>query len=254
MAGVDRPMLRLTTAELSKRRWSDCAEFFATVESGWCACMLPRRGRHLPSTPEFQSREAVLEQNLRDLKELVGKGQAHGILVYADGDPVGWCEYGPVDELPVPPAERSARLPDSQWRITCFLTRLKFRRRGVAHAALSAAVESIRGQGGGQIEATPAVAIHHDPQLWKLRKTYGWRSDEVEAHLRSWPRVDVPGVGRVEASHGGPRAGSHQGIMSMFTRLGFEPVMRDINPNQDQWWIPNYRSHVVMRLRATPAR
>jgi hypothetical protein len=39
-------------------------------------------------------------RNRRDKKELVEAGRSHGILVYADGEPVGWRQYGPHEELP----------------------------------------------------------------------------------------------------------------------------------------------------------
>jgi GNAT superfamily N-acetyltransferase len=41
------------------------------------------------------------------------------------------------------------------WRITCFAVLKPYRKRGVASAALHAALESIRHQGGGLVEAYP---------------------------------------------------------------------------------------------------
>lgn len=232
---------RFTTKDLSKRTWPDCERFFSEVGSGWCACMLSRRGGHLPST-QFPRRDDRLAQNLRELKELVWQDHAHGILVYDAKTPVGWCQYGPVDELPLAPTGKTpprllARDPSSQWRITCFLTRIEYRRQGVASIALAAAVESIRNRGGGWIEATPIAGGHRDPQLGKLRKTHGWRSQQVKDHLKTWPDIEVPGVGRVMASPVGPRACDHRGAMAMFERLGFRPTRRDEH-GVPPWWIP----------------
>jgi hypothetical protein len=39
-------------------------------------------------------------RNRREKRDLVERGHAHGILVYANGEPVGWCQYGPREELP----------------------------------------------------------------------------------------------------------------------------------------------------------
>jgi hypothetical protein len=39
-------------------------------------------------------------KNRREKRELVEKRGSHGILVYADGEHIGWCQYGPKDELP----------------------------------------------------------------------------------------------------------------------------------------------------------
>lgn len=55
----------------------------------------------------------------------------------------------------IPPVGAGVR-----WRITCFITLLERRRRGVATAALRAALESIRAQGGGLVEAYPTLTPH----------------------------------------------------------------------------------------------
>ncbi len=44
---------------------------------------------------------------------------------------------------------------DRLWRITCFVVDKQYRRRGVASAALKAALEAIRKKGGGLVEAYP---------------------------------------------------------------------------------------------------
>jgi GNAT superfamily N-acetyltransferase len=41
------------------------------------------------------------------------------------------------------------------WRITCFVVDKNYRKRGVASAALKAALEAIRKKGGGLVEAYP---------------------------------------------------------------------------------------------------
>ena len=74
---------------------------------------------------------------------------------------MGWCQYGPREELPridnsrkyqdLAPPDGGERL----WRITCFVVHKKHRRRGVGSAALRAALEAIRKRGGGLVEAYP---------------------------------------------------------------------------------------------------
>src|SRR5258708_4861097 len=92
-------------------------------------------------------------------KELVDQGRAHGILVYADDEPVGWCQYGSAEELyeraksEPTPAESSDRV----WRVTCFVVDKKHRRSGVASVALRAALDAIRAKGGGLVEAYPVA-------------------------------------------------------------------------------------------------
>jgi hypothetical protein len=46
----------------------------------------------------YQSRESREEPPQK--KEFVDSGRSHGILVSANGEPVGWCQYGPKEELP----------------------------------------------------------------------------------------------------------------------------------------------------------
>jgi GNAT superfamily N-acetyltransferase len=100
-------------------------------------------------------------RNRREKRELVDKRCAHGILVYADAEPVGWCQYGPREELPRIDNSRKYRVlareggTEKHWRITCFAVLKKYRRRGVGSAALKAALEAIRKKGGGLVEAYP---------------------------------------------------------------------------------------------------
>ncbi|WP_020578760.1 GNAT family N-acetyltransferase [Actinopolymorpha alba] len=258
MAADARKPFRFTTKELSRRTFVDFERFFSQVHG--CMCVLYSLGGHIPkpgrtakeiaeqlgdpdrSKKRFPLQEWRRQQESRAMKELVWKGQAHGILVYADGEPVGWCQYGRTSELPVvgpkkAPERLFAKDPTSEWRITCFTTRMDHRRRGVATIALEAAVEAIRKRGGGWIEALPIVFGHYDPELRELRRTYGWRSEEVKEYLKSWPVKDVPGIGPVQAAELTPRTAPHFGVMSMFERLGFVPTQR------------NGQAGVVMRLK-----
>ncbi len=82
--------------------------------------MLHPRGGHLANIGrDFARREDRLAQNLREMKQRVWQDHAHGILVYADGEPVGWCQFGPVAELPLAPTSKThesllARDPTSE--------------------------------------------------------------------------------------------------------------------------------------------
>lgn len=261
---------RFTTRELSMRTFPDFEQFFAQVHG--CACTLYFFGRHLsplPGTAEqrgqrlgsapdrsrkhFPHRELMRTREAVAVRELVRKGQAQGILVYADGEPVGWCHFGRVDELPVPseesvPGMTYARHPSTDWVITCFTTRMDYRRQGVATRALKAAVAAIKKRGGGWIEAVPMAFPHDDPNVRKLRRTFGWRSPEVAEYLRdTWPSKEVPGIGRVSACLTTSRTMGHMGSMAMFEKAGFKATRRDEQRSTDD---PRYPTDfVVMRLR-----
>ena len=102
--------------------------------------------------------------NRRDKRALVEKGQSHAILVYDDETPVGWCQYGAREELPRIDAGRGYRKvgppagPEKLWRITCFFVDRDYRGKGVSKIALGPALESIKKQGGGIVEAYPVVS------------------------------------------------------------------------------------------------
>lgn len=95
----------------------------------------------------------------RGYKErLVREGNAHAALVF-DGDAaVGWCQYGSPAELPGITHRKeveSAGMPLPDYRLGCFFAAPRYRREGVADAALGGAVQLIAAAGGGVVEAYP---------------------------------------------------------------------------------------------------
>jgi GNAT superfamily N-acetyltransferase len=254
-----RRSMRLTTRELSTRTLDDFERFFWGVNG--CGCALYLFGRHL--SPAANSAEKGKRFTGKDwratelaaVKELVRKGLAHGILVYAEGEPVGWCHFGRTEEVPVPrddsiPQSMFARDPSSQWRITCMLTRIDHRRQGVASMALAAAVAAIKKHGGGWIEAMPMAFPHRDPMLTKLRKTYRWRSTEITDYLRdNWPSKQIPGIGRVNACPVTTRSMGHTGTLSMYEKLGFKPTAIEFGNSDPQHPWHYLGQALVVRLK-----
>ena len=91
----------------------------------------------------------------------VAAGTAHAALVFENDLCVGWCQFGPADELPRIKSraayERTlTALPD--WRIACCYAAKGHRRQGVARAALEGALDLIAGLGGGVVEGYPEPA------------------------------------------------------------------------------------------------
>jgi len=150
------------TKQLSKRTWDDFECLFATHPAPGaysCWCTYHRRPGPAPKK-KGGSRAIQIQRNRREKNALVEHGRSHGILVYAQGEPVGWCQYGPSQELPRmdnnPKYRKSVVGKDrARWRIACFVVHKKFRRCGVARTALKAALAAIRNQGGGLVEAFP---------------------------------------------------------------------------------------------------
>lgn len=152
---------KYTTKELSLETWPDFEKLF-TKPGGWnhCWCMHFQRPGALPRSERLPTRAQRAVRNRRQKRKLIEQERAHGILVYSDGEPVGWCQYGLCDELPrIDNSSRYRGLAlegkEKVWRIPCFVVDSKHRRRGVASVALKAALQAIMRQGGGVVEAYP---------------------------------------------------------------------------------------------------
>lgn len=150
-----------TIRELSSRTYSDFEKIAA--KQGGCWCMYYQRARPI-RLRSSDHRSEWKKINRRDKRALVEKGQSHAILVYENYAPVGWCQYGAKQELPRIDAGRGYRKvgppagDEKLWRITCFFVDRDYRGKGVAKLALNAALESIKSQGGGIVEAYPVVS------------------------------------------------------------------------------------------------
>jgi len=162
-----------TSKELTTKTWPDLARLFEKPGIGdawWCLCTHHHVASY--STPENQQPRTRAERavrNRRKKEKLVKKGQAHGVIVYANREPVGWCQYGPREELPRVDHTRNYRnlgpkdKMEKLWRITCFVVDENYRKSGVAGTALKAALESIRNRGGGLVEAIPVSKTDQGP-------------------------------------------------------------------------------------------
>lgn len=126
-----------------------------------CWCLYNHRTGTKPEATKTQSSAERATSNRREKRTLVKNGCSHGIIIYADGEPVGWCQYGSSDELPRIDANSGYRKfatageAKRLWRITCFVIDKKHRKRGVAGTALKAALAAIQQKGGGVVEAFP---------------------------------------------------------------------------------------------------
>jgi len=107
---------------------------------------------------EGVGRTKTVAQNRSEKEARVREGHAHAALVFDGTTCVGWCQFGPTDELPRIKAKRAYRegltaLPD--WRITCFFVDKSYRGKGVAIAGLEGALQEIGRLGGGTVESYP---------------------------------------------------------------------------------------------------
>jgi GNAT superfamily N-acetyltransferase len=91
-------------------------------------------------------------------------GSTSGLLAYADGKPIGWCNVEPRTAFPYLPGTRIAwkkrgqdKDDNSVWAAACFVTRTEFRHSGVSRALAAVAVEFARERGARAVEGYPMI-------------------------------------------------------------------------------------------------
>jgi len=143
--------MRLRTEELSESTWKDFEDLFGRnngVWGGcWCTFYQVRRGSEWSAGPS--NREAH--------KERLRRGSAHGVIVMDGSVPVGWCQFGPAEELPRVDGRKGYRTRNGEglWRVTCFFVDRTHRKAGVARTALAAALRSMEENDVKLVEAYP---------------------------------------------------------------------------------------------------
>lgn len=149
-----------TVRPLDPSTWDAFEELCASSDgypSGcWC------NGMHA----EGLTREAAANRERKRRRVLDGTTHAALVFVGADGGDrdrcVGWCQYGPADEIVHIKNRRrydqTQDGPPPDWRIGCNYVRAGHRRQGVATTALRGALDLIAAAGGGRVEGYPEPA------------------------------------------------------------------------------------------------
>ncbi len=109
--------------------------------------------------------------NRRALKRLVDSGAATGILAFLDGEPIGWCAFGPRHAYPVLGRSRILKPVDGRpvWSVTCLFVARPHRRRGVTVELLRAAAEHAARRGASILEGYPV-----EPRSGRLPDAFAW--------------------------------------------------------------------------------
>lgn len=157
MSGPKKRTPRFQIRELGAPAWPDFVRIMEKHNGVWGGCWCV--AFHLTRAEEKQSHEPH-----RAYKErLVRADRSHAALVYDGKDIVGWCQFGPPEELPGRMgsyARLRATPPD--WRLTCFFVDRDRRKEGVAEAALAGALRLIANRGGGTVDGYP-IATRGQP-------------------------------------------------------------------------------------------
>jgi GNAT superfamily N-acetyltransferase len=138
---------------LTASNWEDFEKLFGTRGAyGGCWCMWWRLTRK-----EFERNQG--EGNKQAMRVLVDAGNITGILLYKDGEPAAWCSVAPREEYATLERSRLLKRRDDQptWAIVCLFVDRKFRRQGLCHRLIEAAIDHVRQHGGLRIEAYPTI-------------------------------------------------------------------------------------------------
>ena len=124
----------LTFHPLTPVNWKDLEKLFGPRGAcGGCWCMSWRIKRS-----DFMKQRG--EENRKAFKRSVDSGESLGIIAYADGEPVGWCSFGPREDFPRLEHSRVLKRLDEKpvLSVVCFYIAKAFRRKSASVALLRA--------------------------------------------------------------------------------------------------------------------
>ena len=136
---------------LTTETWDDFEKLFG--KRGACAgcwCMFFRCSRK-----EFNTNQG--EGNRKAMLRIVKGGAAPGVLLYKDGEAVGWCAIAPREEYVALTRSRVCAPVDGKpvWSVTCFFIAKQHRKQGLSVALLEAAVAFAKKNGAKIVEGYP---------------------------------------------------------------------------------------------------
>lgn len=198
------------TVPANEVSWDDLqAVFGARGDSSRCQCqrykMQPRE-----SWASVGAEELAFRLRTQADPGHPSAGRTSGLLAYLDGEPVGWCAV--ESRAAYPRLLRSTRVPwDGRtedktdvdvWAVTCVLTRVGYRRRGVSRALVRATVDFARDRGARALEGypmiTPGPGILPGELHVGTRRTFelaGFRQVSHPTLRRVVMRIDFSGTG-----------------------------------------------------------
>ena len=165
-------------------RWKDVEKVFG---SSVCWCQYWRQSASGYGRGTKTQLDERIAEHKKNLRTQLKNPTPPGMLAYIDDQVVGWCGFGPREEMIRLVRSRTIPAVDDLpvWSIVCFLIRTGYRRRGVARALLRGAIDYAREYGAPALEAYPV-----DPE---------------------GRRIDV--------------AFAYVGILSMFEQEGFQRIV-----------------------------
>ena len=144
---------------LTPELWPDFEQLFGPNRAcAGCWCMWWRLRRR-----DFDAHSGAGKR--RAYKAIVAEGPPPGLLAYADGAAVGWCQVTRRDDLPVLDRSHLLKRVDDQpvWSLSCFFVERGWRGRGLTTALTEAAKVYARERGARLLEAYPWDTVERKP-------------------------------------------------------------------------------------------
>ena len=136
---------------VTSNTWNDLETLFSEhgIQNG-CWCMYWR-------IPRKECQRNYGEGNKQFLKQIVETGNIPGILAYHHETPVGWCSIAPREDFPVVLRSPTLKPIDDLpvWSIVCFFVSKPYRKSGLTHLLIKAAIDHAQKGGARIIEAYP---------------------------------------------------------------------------------------------------
>ena len=162
---AERP--KITARRLQPRDWPTVTELFgARGACGGCWCMwwrVPRGGKLWEDAKGRKNRDS--------LRRLVRADRVHAVIATTDGEPVGWCSFGPRASFPRLETVRALKRQWSEgtWSIVCFYIKAGWRGCGVASRLLEEATKEAFALGADEVEGYPVV-----PRQKPMPAAFAW--------------------------------------------------------------------------------
>lgn len=142
--------MEVITRALTPELWPDFERLFGQngAKSG-CWCMYWRIGARY--------RRQAASANRAAFEAVVKTGPPPGLMAFAGGKPVGWCQIGPRRSLSQLDRVWRLRSPDETpiWSVSCLFIARGHRRQGIASRLIEAALEFASAGGATMVEAYP---------------------------------------------------------------------------------------------------
>jgi GNAT superfamily N-acetyltransferase len=172
MTGAATPELTIVPA--NEASWDDLRAVFGTrgaAATCWCQRYKLQARESFGSLPAEERAHRLRAQTACGHQE---SQTTSGLVAYLGGEPAGWCAVEPrtaysglLRVFRVPWDGRSEdKADDRVWALTCVFARPGFRRRGIAHALVRAAVDFARAHGARALEGYPMLTQPGQEIAW----------------------------------------------------------------------------------------